>query len=373
MAQRPIAMLKPTSSVPFAAARHTLRSWRARFLLIVVCLLALDAAWAQNSAGVVMSVAGQAKAIDLQARERVLVKGAELFAGDKVQTADASLVQMRLHDGGYISVRPNTVMVLDRFEHDQKEPAKSNFLVSLLQGGFRSITGLIGRSNPNGYQIRTSTATIGIRGTDHEPVLVLDTPEAQLQTQAPPGLYDKVNDGETFISSQGSVLALRRGDVGFVPLAANVPPQVLLKIPEFYKLDLKTDARDAKDGAGADGNRRAGAGTLMRPSVAARREAQAAGGGSGTAPTNPNTAPPAAAPNTPINPTSPIAAPTRPAPAATGTATGTNTVLTPEQKRAVVQAITPTAPRTTTPTPVAPIAPTAPTAPTAPPPAPTQR
>ena len=341
--QRPIAMQNPTSTIPFAVARHTLRSWRTRLLLLVVCLLTLDSAWAQNSAGVVMSVAGQAKAIDLQDRERVLVKGAELFAGDKVQTADASLVQMRLHDGGYISVRPNTVMVLDRFEHDQKEPAKSNFLVSLLQGGFRSITGLIGRSNPNGYQIRTSTATIGIRGTDHEPVLVLDTPEAQLQTQAPPGLYDKVNDGETFISSRGNVLALRRGDVGFVPLAANVPPQVLLKIPEFYKLDLKTDARDPKDGGGADGNRRVGAGTLLRPSVAARREAQAAGAVGATPvanPTAPVQTPPAATPAAaPVAPTAPTAptAPNKP-------------VLTPEQKRTILQNIAPAPTPTPAPT-----------------------
>ncbi len=325
--------------------------------MVAAGLFSLGPAWAQNSAALVMSVSGQAKAIDLQGRERALEKGAELFAGDKVQTAEASLVQMRLHDGGYMSVRANTEMVIDRFEHDQKDPGKSNFLVSLLRGGFRSITGLIGRSNPNGYQIRTSTATIGIRGTDHEPVLVLDTPEAQLQTQGPPGLYDKVNDGETFITSKGGVLALKRGDVGFAPMATNLPPQVLLKIPDFYRVDLRTDARDSKDGGSADGKQ--GAATQLRPSVAARREAQAqqAAGGTGTQPANNNS----------TNPPAPTA-PTKPAPTTTGTGTATTPVLTPEQKRTILQAITPTAPKTTTPTPAP--TPTAPTAPVAPAPTP---
>lgn len=338
-------------------------------LLSASLCLSTSPAWAQNSAARVMAVSGDAKAVDAQGRTRQLEKGAELFAGDKVQTADASLVQVRMHDGGYLSVRANTEMVIDQFVYDEKDAGKSNFVMSLLRGGFRSITGLIGRSNPNGYQIRAATATIGIRGTDHEPVLVLDTPEAQLQTPSPPGLYDKVNDGETFITSKAGVLALKRGDVGFTPLSANVPPQVLLKIPDFYKIDLKTDARDPKDGGGgAEG--KPGAGTQLRPSVAARREAQAqaqqqqAAGGTGTPPASgTNNAAPAqpsapagagtsTAPSTPTAPGSTTAT-TKPAPTGTGTGTTTATtpVLTPEQKRAIVQTISPTAPKTTTPTP----------------------
>ena len=173
------------------------------FGVVAACLYPSGAVWAQNSATRVMAVCGQAKAVDAQGRERVLKKGTELFAGDKVHTADAALVQVRMNDGAYLSVRANTELVIDQFVYDEKDPRKSNFLVSLLRGGFRSITGLIGRSNPGGYQIRAATATVGIRGTDHEPVLVLDTPEAQSQTQGPLGLYDKVNDGETFISSKG--------------------------------------------------------------------------------------------------------------------------------------------------------------------------
>lgn len=348
--------MQATSS---AAARCTpiFRSlWLA--LMGAACMAYGGTVWAQNAAARVMVASGQAKAVDGLGRERVLEKGAELFTGDKVQTGDASLVQIRMNDGGYLSVRANTEMVIDRFVFDEKDPSKSSFLVSLLRGGFRSITGLIGRNNPSGYQIRASTATIGIRGTDHEPVLVLDTPQAQaqLQTQAPPGLYDKVNEGETFITTSSGVLALKRGDIGFAPLANNMPPQVLLKVPDFYRMELKTDGRDPKDGGANAGK---GAGNMLRPSVSARREAQGQG------------QPQAAEPANPVNP------PVKPTPPTAGMGSATTPVLTPDQKRAILQAITPTAPRSTTPgvlpTPVVPTVPTAPTAPAPPPPPPTQR
>lgn len=307
-------------------------------LLAAVWLLCGESnlAWAQSAARV-MAISGSAKAVEPKGGERILQKGTELFAGDKVVTSDDSLVQMRLHDGGYMSVRPNTEMVIDRFIYDEQDSSKSSFLVSLLRGGFRSITGLIGRTNPSGYQIRSKTATIGIRGTDHEPVVILDTPG--VPSQAAPGLYDKVNDGETFITKGGVVLPLRRGDVGFAPFAVDVPPQVLLKVPDFYKIILKTDARDGKDSGKdsgddnkTDGNRRAAANDLPRPSLAARREALSAG--TATIDSKP-------AAGTTATPT----------PTPTPTATPTPT-LTPDQKRAILQNITApkVAPVTTAPT-----------------------
>jgi hypothetical protein len=181
---------------------------------------------------------------------------------------------MRLNDGGYMSVRPSTEMVLDRFVYDDKNPANSNFLVSLVRGGFRSITGLIGRTNPAAYQIRTTTATLGIRGTDHEPMVV---PEglAGPSGLTPPGIYDKVNEGETFIQNKFGVLSLKRGDIGFAPAKPEIAPQVLQKVPEFYKVELKTDGRDNKDVSEekSGGSKILGKGALLRPSLAMRKEA----------------------------------------------------------------------------------------------------
>lgn len=250
--------------------RTTTRWW-----LGLACLMAcMPAAWAQLSAARVMAVSGTAKAVNAQGQERALEKGGEVFAGEKIVTAEGGLVQMRLNDGGYLSVRPATEMVIDRFVYDEKNAANSNFLVSLVRGGFRSITGLIGRTNPAAYQIRTTTATLGIRGTDHEPMVV---PEglAGPSGLTPPGIYDKVNDGETFIQNKFGVLSLKRGDVGFAPAKPDVAPQILQKVPDFYKLELKTDSRDSKDTAeDKPGNARTlPKGALLRPSLAIRQGA----------------------------------------------------------------------------------------------------
>lgn len=249
------------------------RPWRT--VTVLCALLSFGSlCWAQISAGKVMAATGTAKAVDAKGHERVLEKGADIYSGDKVVTAAGALVQIRLADGGYMSVRSGTEMVFDRFVYDDKDASKSNFLVSLVRGGFRSITGLIGRTNPGAYQIRTSTATVGIRGTDHEPMVIPDQPG--MAALGAPGLYDKVNEGETFIQSKGGMLSLKRGDVGFSPLRAGGAPQILTKLPDFYKVDLKTDGRDPKDGAQEKPDdaavRIAPASPLLRPTLAARRE-----------------------------------------------------------------------------------------------------
>jgi hypothetical protein len=254
---------------------HYANHWihRSRLGLLLVFCWGAGLAWAELGAGQVMVVTGSAKAVNAQGQERQLAKGAEVFAGDKIVTPEGGLVQLRLRDGGYLSVRPATEMVIDRFVYDDKNAENSNFLVSLVRGGFRSITGLIGRTNPAGYQIRTATATLGVRGTDHEPMFI---PGGGPVGSAPAGIYDKVNVGETFIRNRFGELSLKPGEVGFAPAGSNLPPQVLQKIPDFYKVEVKTDARDPKDAADDQSGRDAKPAaktTLLRPSLAIRKEA----------------------------------------------------------------------------------------------------
>jgi FecR protein len=243
-----------------------------RAALAMVLLLSAAVMQAQTRAAQVMAVTGTVTAIDSQGRERTLEKGADVHQGDRIMTGEGALVQIRMTDGGYISVRSATEMAIDRFNYDDKDAARSNVLLSLIRGGFRSITGLIGRVNPGAYSVRTTTATVGIRGTDHEPVLI--PPGAQGGVAA--GLYDKVNDGETFIRTERGQLSLLKGQIGFAPIAADRPPRALPVVPDFYKVEVKTDARDPKDAANVskagDGDKAADPGSL-RPSLAARREA----------------------------------------------------------------------------------------------------
>jgi hypothetical protein len=253
-----------------ATAVSPLTLWRS---LCLACLLAVGCgeALAQNTSGQVMVATGPVKSFDLQGRERVLQKGDTVAPGDRIVTSENALVQLRMNDGGYLSVRPGTEMKIDQFVFDEKDQKNSSFLVSLIKGGFRSITGLIGRTNPGAYEIRTPAATIGIRGTDHEPMYIPPAAPGQPAVNAA-GVYDKVNDGETFLRNEHGILPIKPGQIGFSPLKPGAPPQMLQRVPEFYKVDLKVEGRESRErseGKSDDDKKQLVTGAL-RPTAASR-------------------------------------------------------------------------------------------------------
>ena len=62
-------------------------------------------------------------------------------------------------------LRPNTQLKIEAYSYDERQPQSDNVLISLLKGGMRSVTGLLGRRNPGNFRVATPSATIGIRGT----------------------------------------------------------------------------------------------------------------------------------------------------------------------------------------------------------------
>lgn len=98
---------------------------------------------------------------------RTLGKGLQLKEGDRLTTSDGSLAIVRLQDGTRMTVRPNSDLVVQQFQFKEGAPDNS-MVMQLLRGGFRAITGLISKGSPNAAKVQTSTATIGIRGTDFD-------------------------------------------------------------------------------------------------------------------------------------------------------------------------------------------------------------
>src|ERR1039458_4430983 len=200
--------------------------------LPVLLLLAAYAGAAFGVAGNVQFVIGDAKLITRAGETRALQKGAEINEGDRIVTADGASAQIKMVDGGFIAIRPNTDMGFDTYRYSGKEDGTESAIVSLLQGGFRTITGIIGRTNKQNYLIKTATATIGIRGTDHEPMVILAPRPGQVAI-AEPGTYDKVNVGIAYIRNDAGSVDIRRNEVGFAPVTKALP-MVLPRIPPFY-------------------------------------------------------------------------------------------------------------------------------------------
>ena len=92
-------------------------------------------------------------------------KNLALNTGDTIETREGR-VQFSLIDGGKVSLQPNSIFKINKYEFSSKEDGSEYAFMELIKGGLRTITGLIGHKNRERYQLKTTVATIGIRGTE---------------------------------------------------------------------------------------------------------------------------------------------------------------------------------------------------------------
>ncbi|PJI97343.1 FecR family protein [Acidovorax sp. 69] len=135
---------------------------RARLAL----LMGMVAAWPLTglaAAGLVQFTAGDVQLRRGESLSR-LSKGAALDGGDVVVTGNEGRAQIRFSDGGLVALYPDSQFTVARYA-DGAGTGEDHFVVNLLRGGMRAITGLIGKRNPANYRVVTPTAVVGIRGS----------------------------------------------------------------------------------------------------------------------------------------------------------------------------------------------------------------
>jgi hypothetical protein len=145
------------------AAQHRI-PWLA--LLALFTGLLAPAAFAQG-AGEVEFSRGVGFAQTPGEAPRTLGKGLPLKEGDRLTTSARASAIIKLQDGTRMTIRPNSELVLQQYRFQENAPDNS-YLMQLVRGGFRAITGVISKNSPNAARVQTSTATIGIRGTDFD-------------------------------------------------------------------------------------------------------------------------------------------------------------------------------------------------------------
>lgn len=139
-------------------------------ITLAAVLLVAAAPVAYANIGRVEFSIGEVTGIDSDGKQRRLAKGSTLNAGDTVRT-QRGRAQIRFTDGGYTSLQPNTEFRIDDYYYDAKKTEESVGWFSLLKGGLRTITGVIGKIRKKAYQLSTPVATVGIRGTEYLAVL----------------------------------------------------------------------------------------------------------------------------------------------------------------------------------------------------------
>ncbi|MDO8264371.1 MAG: FecR family protein [Gallionella sp.] len=190
-------------------------------VLLTACLTLFGQAAYAGIAGHAQFVNGSVQVTNSAGQTRALEKGDVVHESDTVTTAKYSSAQIKMRDGGLIAVRPDSRLKFDSFVFTGEQDGNEKSFFSLIRGGFRAITGLIGQKNKTNYRITTAASTIGIRGTDHEIFVVV--PGSELAAIAPVGTYNKVNAGETVMTTNKGTINILPNQMGFAAAADQMP------------------------------------------------------------------------------------------------------------------------------------------------------
>jgi hypothetical protein len=187
-----------------------------------ILLAAISAAYPVTgycvAAGRVEFAIGDVESVMANGIRHLLARGADINAGESISTAAGARAQIRFSDGGYVSLQPGTLFRVDEYNYQNKTDGKERGFFSLLKGGFRAITGLIGHFNKNTYQVRTTAATLGIRGTGYNMALRDD------------GLFVNVGEGAISLNNNGGLLVVTAGNAAYVA-NFNTVPRLTTQLP----------------------------------------------------------------------------------------------------------------------------------------------
>jgi hypothetical protein len=236
-----------------------IKAWLALMLFWVAGI-----SWAAQVAGTIVQLSGPLMAKRADGAVRILSMKSEVESGDTLVTEKNTYAMVKFIDNSEITLKPSTTFKVENFSYDAGKPDGDNASFSLVKGGLRSVTGLLGKRNKEKFSLKTPSATIGIRGTtfiaewveaseqtvaqaaaarqawlmastaglgDSYPVQPLML--AQVNVPSPgragtlaPGLYVQVIDGMINVSNSGGNLNFAAGQFGFTP-SVQQPPVIV--------------------------------------------------------------------------------------------------------------------------------------------------
>jgi FecR protein len=196
---------------------------RLRFAAILAASVCAAPTFAQSQqpAGHALWAVGHVERVGTDGTVVRLAKGDPVFEGDVIRSAPGSHAQLVMSDDALIAVRAESSLKLSKYSYQGREDGTERAIIELLKGGMRSVTGFIGRTNKENYQLKNEMHVIGIRGTDHE-TFATDS-----------GTFNRVTLGGTYLQSSEGRVDLAPGEVGFVSMVLGSTPMRLERTPEF--------------------------------------------------------------------------------------------------------------------------------------------
>ena len=167
-------------------------------------LVATSLAQAQGAeAGKVLMSLGDVK-VTRGGKSIALKKGDAVQSGDIIITGPTSNAQVRMSDGAIMAIRSQTEFKINEYSFNGKADGSEKASLSLVKGGVRAVTGVIGRENKDNLKVDAVVATIGIRGTGFNIVYCQGNCSNADKTPAKDGLYAGVFEGKVTVANQAN-------------------------------------------------------------------------------------------------------------------------------------------------------------------------
>jgi hypothetical protein len=111
--------------------------------------------------------------IFVKRESNILAKvGMDIKEKDTIITKNNSKALILFNDNTTISIGKNSSFSIEEYLYEPKANTKPKALFKFNEGIYRTITGTIGKLNPKKFIIKTSKATIGIRGSDGSTIVL---------------------------------------------------------------------------------------------------------------------------------------------------------------------------------------------------------
>ena len=238
--------------------------------LLILLGISATPAYAAVAGRVLVSV-GDSVAIR-NGQEVRLRHGSHIEDKDTLRTSAAGTLQVRFTDQSIVALREKSTFKLEQYAFSKETGGAQTAVFNLIKGGFRTITGLIGKSNQRGYSVKTAAATIGIRGTHYAVRVCEDDCTNPDGSNAKDGVYGSVlsasdKDSRIIINNNSGENEFGRNEHFYVK-DDKTAPQTLLVPPTFIADNLKgrgqiadkdqqdddkdTDGKSGKDDKGRD-------------------------------------------------------------------------------------------------------------------------
>jgi hypothetical protein len=144
----------------------------------------------QTAIGQVIWTKGVVQAQQPGQAPRTLQRRSVIYVHDSITTNKDGSGELSFVDNGIMSLNSDSEFRVDEYKYKKDAPAEDKSVMTLVKGGFRTITGSIPKDNPDAYKINTPVATIGVRGTQYATVL---SPTKGLLLKIEKGVIDVTN------------------------------------------------------------------------------------------------------------------------------------------------------------------------------------